>query len=123
MPFVPLALEEVLDVILPQLVFPCWNYQPELPADRQLGETIWHKVNPSLRNLATLLATASQMATDEQIASITGDLIDEAYVWMMTQQEQYYTDTPPPSAETEAKGPHEDASEERHKAKEKTRES
>ncbi len=120
MPFVPLELKEVLEVILPQLVFPCWNYNPELPSDRQLGETIWHKVNPSLRNLTTLLATASQMATDEQFPSITSDLIDEAYIWMMTQQEQYYTDTPNPPTETEAKGPHEHASEERHKAKEKT---
>jgi len=123
MPFVPLELKEVLEVILPQLVFPCWNYHPELPSDRQLGETIWHKVNPSLRNLTTLLATASQMATDEQFPSITSDLIDEAYIWMMTQQEQYYTDTPNPPTETEAKGPHEHASEERHKAKEKTSES
>jgi len=60
------------------------------------------------------------MATDEQISSITRDLIDEAYVWMMTQQEQYYADTPNPPTETEAKGPHEHVSEERHKAKEKT---
>jgi DNA transposition AAA+ family ATPase len=120
MPFVPLELKEVLEVILPQLVFPCWNYNPELPSDRQLGETIWHKVNPSLRNLTTLLATASQMATDEQFPSITSDLIDEAYVWMMTQQEQYYADVPKPPTETEAKGAHERASEERHKAKEKT---
>ena len=118
MPFVTLELKEVLEVILPQLVFPCWNYHPELPTDRQLGETIWHKVNPSLRNLTTLLATASQMATDEQISSITGDLIDEAYIWMMTQQEQYSADAPNPPTETETKGPHEQASEERHKAKE-----
>jgi DNA transposition AAA+ family ATPase len=120
MPFVPLELKEVLEVILPQLVFTCWNYHAELPADRQLGERIWHKVNPSLRNLTTLLATASQMATDEQIPSMTRDLIDEAYVWMMTQQEQYYADTPNPPTETEAKGPHEHVSEERQKAKEKT---
>ncbi len=97
MPFVPLELKEVLEVILPR-----------------------HKVNPSLRNLTTLLATASQMATDEQCPSITSDLIDEAYVWMMTQQEQYYADVPNPPTETEAKGAHERASEERHKAKEKT---
>lgn len=120
MPFVPLELKEVLDVVLPQLVFPCWNYNPELPSDRQLGERIWHKVNPSLRNLTTLLDTASQMARDEELSSITAAIIDEAYIWMMTQQEQYSTDTPTPPTETEAKGPLERASEERRKAKEKT---
>ncbi len=90
MPFVPLAIEEILDVILPKLVFPCWNYDPSASSDRELGMKIWQRVNPSLRNLTTLLATASQMAADEQIASITSDVIDEAYLWMMTQQEQAY---------------------------------
>ena len=85
-----------------------------------MGTAIWHKVNPSLRNLYGLLATASQMARDEELSSITAAIIDEAYIWMMTQQEQYYTDTPNPPTETEAKGAHERASEERHKAKEKT---
>ncbi len=123
MPFVPLELKEVLDTVLPGLILPCWTYDPENPADRQMGTAIWHKVNPSLRNLYGLLATASQMARDEELSSITAAIIDEAYIWMMTQQEQYYTDTPNPPTETEAKGPHEHASEERHKAKEKTSES
>lgn len=120
MPFVPLELKEVLDTVLPGLILPCWTYDPENPADRKTGTAIWHKVNPSLRNLYGLLATASQMARDEELSSITAALIDEAYIWMMTQQQQYSTNTPNPPTETEAKGPLERASEERHKAKEKT---
>lgn len=119
MPFVPLELEEVLTVVLPQLVFPRWTYDPHQSADRELGTRIWRKVNPSLRNLTTLLATASQMARDEEMLSITSDIIEEAYLWMMTQQEQADASQPKHDSETESKGEHERKSEERHQGKEK----
>lgn len=112
MSFVPLGLEEVLDIILPKLVFPHWNYDSKQTADREMGTAIWHKVNPSLRNLHNLLATASQMARDEQVPSITQDLINEAVLWMMTQPE---ASTAVPSE----KGDYERTSEERQKAKKK----
>jgi len=114
MSFVPLDLEEVLDTILPELVFPHWNYDPKQQASREMGTAIWHKVNPSLRNLHNLLSTASQMARDEQVPSITQDLINEAALWMMTQPEPSTTKTSP-----EEKGDYERTSEERQKAKKK----
>jgi DNA transposition AAA+ family ATPase len=123
MPFVPLEMQEVLDVILPQLVFPHWAYDPHCSADRELGTRIWRKVNPSLRNLTTLLATASQMARDEEMPSITSEIIEEAYLWMMTQQEQAEAHQAERDSETESKGEHERKSEERHQGKEEKKKS
>lgn len=117
MPFVPLTIKEVLDTLLPGIVLPCWIYDPENPASRQLGEKIWHKVNPSLRNLQSLLETASQMARDEERPAITADLVDEAYLWMMTQQEHQNANQAQRDAEREPKGKHERTSEERHEGK------
>jgi DNA transposition AAA+ family ATPase len=115
MSFTPLALEEVLDLVLPKLVFPHWNYDPVKGADREMGTVIWHKVNPSLRNLHSLLSTASQMARDEQVPSITQDLIKEAFLWTMTQSSQSTATTSP--AESSQKGDYERISEERQQAK------
>jgi DNA transposition AAA+ family ATPase len=115
MSFTPLALEEVLDLVLPKLVFPHWNYDPVKGSDREMGMVIWHKVNPSLRNLHSLLSTASQMARDEQVPSITQDLINEASLWTMTQSSQSTATTSP--AESSQKGDYERISEERQKAK------
>ncbi len=112
MSFVPLDLEEVLDIILPKLVFPHWNYDPKQTADREMGTAIWHKVNPSLRNLSNLLSTASQMARDEHVPSMTQALINEAALWMMTQPGAS-------TAKAEEKGNYERTSEERQKAKKK----
>jgi DNA transposition AAA+ family ATPase len=117
MPFVPLTIKEVLDTLLPGIVLPCWTYDPEKPTSRQLGEKIWHKVNPSLRNLQSLLETASQMARDEELPAITADLIDEAYLWMMTQQEHQNANQAQRDAEREPKGKHERTSEERNEGK------
>jgi DNA transposition AAA+ family ATPase len=121
MPFVPLTIKEVLDTLLPGIALPCWTYDPENHASRQLGEKIWHKVNPSLRNLQSLLETASQMARDEELPAITADLIDEAYLWMMTQQEHQNANQAQRDAEREPKGKHERTSEERHEGKKKKR--
>lgn len=117
MPFVPLTMKEVLETVLPKIVLPYWTYDPKNEADRQLGEKIWHKVNPSLRNLQSLLETASQIARDEELPSITADLIDEAYLWMMTQQEHANESQAQRDSETKPKGKHERTSEERHEGK------
>lgn len=113
MPFVPLSMKEVLDTVLPEIILPYWIYDRENPSDRKLGEKIWQKVNPSLRNLQSLLETASQMARDEELPAITEALIEEAYLWMLTQQEEY----PAQAKESEPTGELERKSEERHKAK------
>ncbi len=117
MPFVPLTTNEVLATLLPGIVLPYWIYDPENPSDRHLGEKIWHKVNPSLRNLQSLLETASQMARDEELPAITADLIDEAYLWMMTEQERQNASQAQRDTEREPKGKHERASAQRHEGK------
>jgi DNA transposition AAA+ family ATPase len=117
MPFVPLAMKEVLDTVFPEIVLPYWTYDPENPSDRKLGEKIWQKVNPSLRNLQSLLETASQMARDEELPSITEAIIEEAYLWMLTQQEEYSAQAKKAETTSEATGEQERKSEERHKAK------
>jgi DNA transposition AAA+ family ATPase len=101
MSFTPLQVEEVLDLVLPQLVFPHWTYDPGKPSDREMGTAIWHKVNPSLRNLHSLLSTASQMARDETAPSITPDIMREASLWMATQPEQFMATTAPPASYTQ----------------------
>jgi DNA transposition AAA+ family ATPase len=114
MSFTPLQVEEVLDLVLPQLVFPHWTYDPGKPSDREMGTAIWHKVNPSLRNLHSLLSTASQMARDETVPSITPDIMHEASLWMATQPEQSIAQTVSQSSE---QGTYERISEDRQHAK------
>lgn len=121
MPFVPLSMKEVLDIVLPAIVLPYWIYDRENPSDRKLGEKIWQKVNPSLRNLQSLLETASQMARDEELPAITEALIEEAYLWMLTQQEEYSAQAKESDTTTEATGELERKSEERHIARKKKR--
>jgi DNA transposition AAA+ family ATPase len=117
MSFTPLQVEEVLDLVLPQLVFPHWTYDPDKPSDRAMGATIWHKVNPSLRNLHSLLSTASQMARDETAPSITPDIMHEASLWMVTQPEHAKAKTS--SAEPTEQGTYERISQARQDAKAK----
>jgi DNA transposition AAA+ family ATPase len=117
MSFTPLLVEEVLDLVLPQLVFPHWTYDPAKPSDREMGTVIWHKVNPSLRNLHSLLSTASQMARDETAPSITPDIMHEASLWMVTQPEHARTKTS--SAEPTEQGTYERISQARQDAKAK----
>lgn len=115
MSFTPLELGEVLDLVLPQLVFPSWKYAPGNAADRAMGTAIWHKVNPSLRN--SLLATASQMTRTEKLSSITPALIDEASLWMSTKAEPSTTTAKTSHTQAEEKGDYERISEERQQAK------
>src|SRR6266487_550800 len=56
---VPLSYEEVLQVVLPSLVFPGWVFDPDLEADRLLGEQLWEYASPSLRRLSNVLQAAS----------------------------------------------------------------
>ncbi len=126
MQFLPLELEEILNVVLPQLVIPRWAYDPQREADRLMGEAIWSKVNPSLRNLTNLLDLASQTARAMDAPTITPACIDEAFKWMMTQEDHHRarrrrTTQNEGKAEGKqdgkARGKHEQASEQRHDGK------
>jgi hypothetical protein len=117
MQFKPLELEEILDVVLPQLIFPRWTYNPQREDDRLMGEAIWSKVNPSLRNLTNLLDLAGQTARASNQPTITQACIDEAYQWLMTEEDHYRARRKSTQKDKQAKGKHERTSEERHKGK------
>lgn len=118
MQFLPLEQEEILNVVLPQLVIPRWVYDVQREADRLMGEAIWSKVNPSLRNLTNLLDLASQTARAMDAPTITQACIDEAFKWMMTQEDHHRARRRKAAQnDGKAKGKHERASEERHDGK------
>ncbi len=117
MQFKPLELEEILNVVLPQLVFPRWTYDPLREADRQMGEAIWSKVNPSLRNLTNLLDLAGQTARALNQPTITQACIDEAFQWLMTEEDHHRARRKSAQKDKQAKGKHERASKERHDGK------
>lgn len=74
--FSPPPVEEVLNTILPGLVFPHWQFDPDEAGDRDLGEYIWRAVHPSLRKLRNLLQIASlrvQEMGEERISQATID--------------------------------------------------
>jgi hypothetical protein len=58
------------------LVIPRWVYDPDREADRMMGESIWSKVNPSLRKLTNLLEIASQTARALNTPAITQACIE-----------------------------------------------
>lgn len=76
MQFQHLELAEILDVVLPQMVFPHWKYSAESENDRRLGERIWRIVNHSFRNLRNLLQAADQDARFHGEDMITRETID-----------------------------------------------
>ncbi len=117
MQFLPLELKEALNVVLPGLVIPRWTYDPNREADCLMGEAIWNKVTPSLRKLTNLLYLASQIARANEETSITQVCIEEAFQWMMTQEDHHRARRKTTQKDEKAKGKHERASKERHEGK------
>lgn len=81
MEFLPLGLTEVLEVVLPQLVFQQWVFDPTVEEHHELGAYIWQLVNPSLRKLRSLLQAASKVAEHDNSPQITKMHIQEAFKW------------------------------------------
>ena len=81
MRFEPLTIDEVLDVVLPEMRFRHWRYSAACDSDRALGKHIWTIVNPSLRKLRNLLQLADQIVSSDDRAAITREVIDEAFTW------------------------------------------
>jgi hypothetical protein len=122
MQFKPLGLDEVLTVVLPELVFPLWVYDPKNAEHCLLGTNIWSRVNPSLRKLANLLDLASQTARAMELQTITQESIDEAFGWLMTQEDQYRERKKRKRNADKGKGKHERDSEQRHNGQQNTSE-
>jgi DNA transposition AAA+ family ATPase len=116
MSFKPLSLEEVLTVVLPGLVFQRWSFDPNNETDRQMGEAIWRKVCPNLRNLRSLLDNANILAKAKGEEKITLPLIHDACVRFMAQEEQYLYNNRSKTSSHRQLGSHEEISVQRHEA-------
>jgi hypothetical protein len=117
--FEPLSLQEIIDVVLPQLVFPHWSFDPHDDNDRAMGEELWKRVGSSLRKLRNVLTIASKTAVATGADRITLPLITEAFSWVMSQEDKYQERKRSASSSGEQPGSHEERSRQRHEAKEK----
>lgn len=57
--FPPVEVAEVLDLVLPQIGVQGWEYDPDNPEDRAIGEYMWNLTSPSLRKLRELTVMIS----------------------------------------------------------------
>jgi AAA domain len=117
MSFEPLPLPEMLEVVLPQLVFPRWSFDPHNDGDRAMGEELCKRVGPSLRKLRNVLTIASKTAVAAGADRITLPLITEAFSWVMSQESRYQARERSASPSGEQPGSHEERSRQRHEAK------
>jgi len=117
MTFRPLALDEVLDVVIPGLVFPRLIYDKSNEEDRAMAVTIWERVHPSFRKLRAVLQVSSQIAVQRGAKRITSDIVREAFTLSQG------PDRPRRSAAADGAsgqgGPLEKESEQRHDEKDK----
>lgn len=79
LPFHAPTEHEILHTILPQLVFPGWTFDPKNEKDLAMGQELWEKVRPSLRDLRAMLEYASQIAEIHKAAKITPKILKEVY--------------------------------------------
>jgi|GEM_PF-1937626 len=118
MSFEPLSLQEMIDVVLPQLVFPRWSFDPRNDNDRAMGEELWKRVGPSLRKLRNVLTIASKTAVATEKDRITLPLITEAFSWVMSQEDKYQERKRSANSSGEQPDSHEERSRQRHEARE-----
>jgi DNA transposition AAA+ family ATPase len=76
-PFPVPTEDELINTILPNLVFPHWRFDPSYAQDRALGKRIFQIVGPSFRRLRQLLTLASRVADHDGLERITADVIEE----------------------------------------------
>lgn len=77
--FAPVSRDEVLNIVLPQLIFPRWQFQGDSETDRELGALIWERAGSNLRHIRNLLQAAAQLAENYGGAVITPEIIKEAF--------------------------------------------
>lgn len=111
--FRPLTRQEVLTTVLPQLVMPYWQYNPEHPEDLAMGTDLVKRAGPSWRKLRVALQNASQIAKRRKAERITPAILHESYrmAGMKPQQEEE------PVSPDEQSGEYEAESEDRHEGK------
>ncbi len=117
--FEPLSLQEMVEVVLPQLIFPRWSFDPGNDGDRAMGEELWKRVGSSLRKLRNVLTISSKTAIATGADRITLPLITEAFSLVMSQEDKYQERKRSAEPPAEQPGSHEERSRQRHEAKEK----
>lgn len=93
--------EEVLTIILPQLIFPRWEFDPTSEEDRSLGRNIWRHAHSSFRDLRVILQYASQVATYQQHKRITERTLEATYQFLRAPQSTQYEESPPQETQTD----------------------
>ena len=119
MQFPAVTREEMLEVVLPGMIFPHWKINVEDPNDCAMGERIYELVGGSMRKLRNLLNIANQIVEIDQGICITPETIEEAFRW--TPFEHRGVDEHNEDDGNEEKGVHERVSELRHAGKAKGR--
>jgi hypothetical protein len=92
--FLPPNEQEVLETILPQLTIPHWRFDPTQKRDMVIGQTLWDWVQPSFRNLRTVL----------QYASLFTELQGKEWITLETLQLSYRMTPIPKRREALAEG-------------------
>jgi hypothetical protein len=109
---------EVLSTIFPKLVYSRWRFEPNNAEHVKYGKLIWKKVQPSLRLACGVAETASNIAELLGAEYVTMAHVEEALKHIRTRGYRDKAARPEPESET---GTHERISEERHRAKQKSR--
>jgi hypothetical protein len=81
--FPPPDEDEVLNKILPQLIFPRWQFDPSSAADIKMGMELWERTNPSFRNLRKVLQFASVLAEIHEKERISRTLLRQAFQMLL----------------------------------------
>ena len=81
--FLPPDENEVLNKILPQLIFPRWQFDPSSAADIKMGMELWERTQPSFRNLRKVLQYASVLAEIHEKERISHALLKQSCQMML----------------------------------------
>lgn len=81
--FLPPDEDEVLAKILPQLIFPRWQFDPSSAADIKMGTELWERTQLSFRNLRKVLQFASVLAEIHQKERISRALLRQAFQMLL----------------------------------------
>lgn len=84
-----------------------------------MGEWLWKKVQPSLRKLRNVLATANATAKTKKAPTITLPILQEAFTWIVSQDELDRKNRRKAQGRGQGQGSHEQQSEQRNASQEK----
>ncbi len=81
--FLPPDQDEVLNKILPQLIFPRWQFDPSSAADIKMGMELWERCKPSFRRLVTVLHYANCLAVKYEKKRISRTILRQTFQMLL----------------------------------------